>query len=171
MYNIIYIYIYTNTYLCHDLSPTTFPAPHHPPQHPQPTGLQAVRLLAVYEARPAEREGVLAALRAMLDALATASCPTLQLVAGLVFLKVIRLFSWGGGGWPHGMYYVNEIQHTTTPPPTHNPHTQKHPSQEGQSKEALKAVHRGATLEQRALAAMIYLRIDRPDHVRIYVYI
>lgn len=47
-----------------------------------------MRLLAVYEARPAEREGVLAALRAMLDAPATASCPTLQLVAGLVFLKV-----------------------------------------------------------------------------------
>lgn len=43
-------------------------------------------------------------------------------------------------------------------------HTNK--TQEGQAKEALKAVHRGATLEQRALSAMIYLRIDRPDHVR-----
>lgn len=47
-----------------------------------------MRLLAVYEAQPEGREGMLAQLRSMLDSPATASCPTLQLVAGLVFLKV-----------------------------------------------------------------------------------
>jgi hypothetical protein len=29
-------------------------------------------------------------------------------------------------------------------------------------------VHRGTTLEQRALSAMVYLRIDRPDHVSFF---
>lgn len=89
-----------------------------------PIALQAVRLLALYEASPDQREAVMATLQAYLNDAATASSSSLQSMAATIYLK------------------------------------------EGQVKEALRAVHRGATLEQRALMAAIYLRIDRLDHAQ-----
>lgn len=69
---------------------------------------------------------------------------------------------WAGVGWK----WVSVDAIRVNSKPIYPPHIQTNKTQEGQAKEALKAVHRGATLEQRALSAMIYLRIDRPDHVR-----
>ncbi len=90
----------TRTSCCLPLPSIPSPPPPPPCRHPrpttttthpaanQPTGLQAVRLLALYEAKPEEHEAAVAQLRALLDAPATAACPTLQLVAALVYLKV-----------------------------------------------------------------------------------
>jgi hypothetical protein len=74
-----------------------------------------VRLLAVYEAQPEARESVLSKLRAMLDAPATASCPTLQLVAGLVFLKAswelgVRKNTRGRLGRWDNMLYIDGVE-------------------------------------------------------------
>ncbi|EKU20929.1 coatomer subunit epsilon [Nannochloropsis gaditana CCMP526] len=89
-----------------------------------PIALQAVRWFAEYEAHPEQREAVVGKFQTSLQETATASCPSLQTMAAIIFLK------------------------------------------EGLVKDALRAVHRGTTLEQRALMTAIYLRMDRLDHAQ-----
>ncbi|EWM26927.1 coatomer protein subunit epsilon [Nannochloropsis gaditana] len=70
------------------------------------SALQAVRWFAEYEAHPEQREAVVGKFQTSLQETATASCPSLQTMAAIIFLK------------------------------------------EGLVKDALRAVHRGTTLEQ-----------------------
>jgi coatomer subunit epsilon len=86
-----------------------------------PTSLQAVKLLATYEAQPDAKDIVLMTLTEWLDDQTSGNNPTLQLIAATIYCKEDNL------------------------------------------KEAIRAIRNGVTMEQIALLAQIYLRMDRLD--------
>jgi len=86
-----------------------------------PVALQAVKLLARYQALPAEKEAVLATLNDWLGDPNYANSATLQLMGAIIFLS------------------------------------------ENNTKDALRCIHLGTTMEHLALTIQIFLRMNRPD--------